>query len=267
MKKNYSFKTKSTILIFLIYILNLIFIPIATAKEATMISIRKSDERGLSQYSWLKSFHTFSFAGYHDPKHMGFRALRVINEDTIQGGKGFDTHAHKDMEIITYVTEGALEHQDSMGNKSVINAGEVQRMSAGSGVMHSEHNHDKNDLTHLYQIWIMPNQKSTSPSYGQKSFESALQKNNLVLVVSKEGRDGSISIQQDADLYISRLKKGEVLEFKSKLDRHIWVQVIRGKIKLNNIELNSGDALSSSENDLMNFQAMNDAEFMIFDLS
>lgn len=236
-------------------------------QERAMISIRKAADRGISQNSWLKSFHTFSFSDYYDPKFMGFRALRVINEDTVQGGKGFDSHPHKDMEIITYVVKGSLQHQDSMGNKTVIRSGEVQRMSAGSGVIHSEYNHEKNEAAHFYQIWITPKSKGGVPSYGQKYFTDALNKKNLVLVVSEDGRENSIPINQDANLYLAKLKKGELLDYPVKQHRHIWVQLIKGKLKVGDFELSASDAISSSDASNLQFRGEEDAEFMIFDLS
>lgn len=196
-----------------------------------MICLRKSNDRGRADHGWLKSRHTFSFADYHDPDFMGFRTLRVINEDHIQGGKGFGTHPHRDMEIISYVASGALEHKDSMGNSTVILPGEVQRMSAGTGVRHSEFNPDPNHEVHLFQIWILPEKTGIPPSYGQKSFELELNNNDLVLVVSKDGRDGSLSMNQDADVYVSRLKPGRKFSLQIRSGRGIWAQMINGDRK------------------------------------
>lgn len=238
-------------------------------KEQVMISIRKANERGLSQNSWLKSFHTFSFSDYYDPKFMGFRTLRVINEDTVQAGKGFDSHPHKDMEIITYVINGSLEHQDSMGNKTIINPGEVQRMSAGAGVIHSEYNNENDTHTHFYQIWITPKIKGGVPSYDQKSFAEALNKKNMVLVGSENGREGSIPIKQDANIYLAKISRGEVLDYQQKDKRHLWVQIIKGKIKVGDYELSASDAFSSNasnDSSLLKIQAEDEAELMIFDL-
>src|SRR5689334_5810088 len=169
-----------------------------------MIQIRKSDERGKADHGWLHSRHTFSFAEYHDPDFMGFGVLRVINEDQIEPGTGFGTHGHQDMEIVSYVIEGALEHQDSMGNKTIIKPGEIQRMSAGTGVRHSEYNHSQEMQTHFLQIWIFPDKRGYAPSYGQMNFESKLATANFALLVSQQGRDGSITINQDADIYLGR---------------------------------------------------------------
>jgi redox-sensitive bicupin YhaK (pirin superfamily) len=231
-----------------------------------MLQLRKSEERGFADHGWLKSRHTFSFAEYYDPKHMGFKSLRVINEDRIDGGTGFGTHPHKDMEIISYVVKGGLEHKDSMGTKAVILPGEVQRMSAGSGVAHSENNHLPDQQSHFFQIWIMPNQKGGTPGYGQKSFEKDLNSKKMVLVVSQDGRDGSIEIKQDADLYISRLKKGDNLEFSVRPNRGVWVQVLKGQLTVNNKEVSSGDAVSLTEENLLKVTASEDSELMLFDL-
>ena len=180
-----------------------------------MLNVRKSEDRGNADHGWLKSRHTFSFADYHDPKFMGFRSLRVINEDRIDGGTGFGKHGHRDMEIISYVVDGALAHKDSMGNEAIILPGEVQRLTAGTGITHSEHNYKPKDVTHFFQIWIVPKKNGVQPGYGQKNFEKDLNSKNLVLVVSEDGRDGSIKINQDADVYISRLKENEKLKNQS----------------------------------------------------
>lgn len=232
-----------------------------------MLTIRKSDERGLANHGWLKSHHTFSFAGYFDPKHMGFRNLRVINEDQIAGGTGFDSHPHKNMEIITYVVKGALEHKDSMGTQAIIRPGEIQRMSAASGIVHSEFNAQKKEETHLFQIWITPNTPGGVPGYGQKSFENELNSKKLVLVVSNDARDGSIGIKQDADMYISRLKKDDQLEFGVRANRGVWVQVVKGLLELNGQQLKTGDAASSETAQELKFSASEDAEFILFDLA
>lgn len=232
-----------------------------------MLTIRKSQERGLADHGWLKSRHSFSFAEYFDPKHMGFKKLRVINEDRISGGTGFGSHPHKDMEIISYVVKGALEHQDSMGTKAIIRPGEVQRMSAGSGVVHSEYNAQKTEETHFFQIWIMPNATGGIPGYGQKSFENDLLTKKLVLVISKDGRNGSIEIKQDADMYISRLKKGEDLNFTVQPNRGVWVQVIKGIISVDDQQLVAGDAASTENGQELKFSASEDAEIILFDIA
>lgn len=232
-----------------------------------MLKIRKSKERGLADHGWLKSLHTFSFADYYDPEHMGFRALRVINEDRIDGGTGFGMHGHRDMEIISYVISGALEHRDSKGNVAIIRPGEVQRMSAGNGVMHSEYNKSPNEETHFLQIWIQPNRTGTEFSYGQKSFEAQLNSQQLVLVVSQNGYDGSISINQDTNLYAAKLKKENSVSFELRPQRHLWIQIVKGQVALNDTLLSSGDAASTSDAGIYAISAKEDAEFLIFDLA
>lgn len=231
-----------------------------------MIKLRRSAERGYAQHGWLEARHSFSFAGYHDPAHMGFSVLRVINEDKIVGGAGFPTHGHQDMEILTYVVEGALEHKDSMGNSAVIRPGEVQRMSAGTGVRHSEFNSLKNEKTHILQIWIMPDKKSYEPSYEQKDFSSELEKGGLILVASNTGRDGSVSLHQDVDLYAlkSPLAGERILNIQP--DRFYWLQVVRGQVKANEVTLGAGDALSTSVLTRVHLQWSAQSEFLLFDL-
>ncbi len=232
-----------------------------------MIKVRPSNQRGRGDHGWLKSQHTFSFADYYDPSHMSFKSLRVINEDYIQGGNGFGTHPHQDMEIITYIVAGALEHKDSMGTTAVIKPGEVQKMSAGTGVAHSEYNKLQDQETHLLQIWIMPNKKSVTPSYGQKSFEEALKQKDLVLAVSQDGREGSIAIHQDADLYISRIKAGRSVEYKLRPQRGAWLQVVKGSLNINDTMIKSGDGVSVLDEPLLKILADTDSEFMLFDLA
>lgn len=232
-----------------------------------MLKVRKSENRGLANHGWLKSRHTFSFAEYYDPEHMGFRDLRVINEDRIAGGTGFGAHPHRDMEIISYVISGALEHQDSTGTKAIIKPGEVQRMSAGSGIVHSEKN-SKTDLeTHFFQIWIMPRSSGGPPSYGQKSFEEALNSQDLVLVVSSDSREGSIGIKQDVDMYISRLKKNQKFEFLIRQGRGLWLQMISGKLSVNEKLLEAGDAVSVENLEALKISATENSEFILFDLN
>lgn len=233
----------------------------------SMLRVRKSNERGFADHGWLKSHHSFSFADYYDPQHMGFRSLRVINEDLIKSGTGFGSHPHNNMEIITYVVQGALQHKDSMGTTAVINPGEVQHMSAGTGVVHSEYSVGKDQYTHLLQIWIVPNSRGGNPSYGQKSFESDLNSKKLVLVVSNDGRDGSIRIKQDADLYISRLKAGDNLEYVIRKGRGVWVQVVSGRLDINGVEINAGDAVSLEEESLLKIMASEKSELIFFDLA
>jgi redox-sensitive bicupin YhaK (pirin superfamily) len=231
-----------------------------------MLTVRKSLDRGVGAHGWLNSKHSFSFANYYDPKHMGFRSLRVINEDRIEGGTGFGAHPHNDMEIISYVVSGALEHTDSMGTKAVIRPGEVQRMSAAGGVVHSEYNKLPDEQAHFFQIWIMPNKIGGAPGYGQKSFEEALNRDKLVLVVSENGRDGSIDIKQDADIYVSRMKAGDTVDFKLRPQRGAWVQVVKGSLSVNGTNLDVEDAVSVDEEALLNFFALDQSEFILFDL-
>jgi len=231
-----------------------------------MLKLRKSKERGYANHGWLESFHSFSFADFYDPEHMGWGPLRVINEDFIEAGKGFDTHPHRDMEIITYVIEGALEHKDSMGNLSRIEKGDVQRMTAGSGVQHSEYSANKVGKTHMIQIWIKPLEMGLRPSYEQKAFSDELKKDRLLLIASKEGRESSIKINQEADLYASKLSKESILDFVARPQRHIWLQLINGALTVNGIALGAGDALGIVEEDKIKLTASKDSEFILFDL-
>lgn len=231
-----------------------------------MLQLRKSEERGFANHGWLKSKHTFSFADYYDPDHMGFRSLRVINEDRIDGGTGFGSHPHRDMEIISYVIKGGLEHRDSMGTKALIKPGEVQRMSAGTGVVHSEYNALADEESHFFQIWIGPRARGGMPSYGQKSFEEDLNAKKLVLVISEDGREGSLSIKQDADMYISRLNAGDELEFKIRPRRGVWVQVVKGQLNVNGKDISIGDALSFELEELLKIKASDKSEFILFDM-
>lgn len=232
-----------------------------------MMQVRKSNERGGADHGWLKAKHTFSFANYYDPANMGFRDLRVINEDRVAEGGGFPTHGHADMEIITYIIAGELEHQDSMGTKAKIVPGEMQHMSAGTGVRHSEYNSSKTDPVHLLQIWIQPAKRGVKPAYGQKSFNEALDSGKLTLTVSQDGRDGSIPINQDADLYAARPKKGATLEFNLREGRYAWVQIVKGSVTVNGQELGQGDAVAMTDEALVKIVAKEDAEFLLFDLN
>jgi len=231
-----------------------------------MITIRKSDDRGRADHGWLDSRHTFSFADYHDPDQMGFRTLRVINEDRVEPGQGFGTHPHRDMEILSYVLEGALEHKDSMGTSSTIRPGEVQRMSAGTGVLHSEYNPSRKEPVHFLQIWIFPEKKSLKPGYEQKAFPDAERKNRLRLVASRDGRDGSLTIHQDAELYTTLLSRGESVSHPLKAGRHAWVQVARGAATLNGKPLATGDGAAVSGEKSLELKATADAEVLMFDL-
>jgi len=228
--------------------------------------IRKAEERGLTRLPWLESHHTFSFGDYQDPHHKRFQTLRVINEDKIQGGTGFPPHSHDNMEIISYVVEGSLVHKDSMGNETIIRPNEIQRMSAGTGVTHSEYNNEPNKVTHFYQMWITPKKMGLPPNYEQKSFESALKKSNLVLVVSPDGRDGSVSIGQDAFVYLGRASSGKKWDFECKLNRHQWIQMVKGKLRVGSHDLNPGDGLAISGMEMLNPTAIDACEFILFDL-
>lgn len=231
-----------------------------------MLEIRKSEDRGIADHGWLKSRHSFSFADYYDPQQMGFGPLRVINEDRVQPGQGFGTHGHRDMEIISYVLEGALEHKDSIGNGSVIRYGDVQRMSAGSGVRHSEFNHSASEPVHFLQIWIAPNVKAIAPGYEEKRFEVANKQGQLCLIASSDGRDGSVLIHQEADVYASILNDDEIINHQLALGRNGYVHVIRGQLLVNDITLNSGDALKASEESCLILSEAKNAEILLFDL-
>lgn len=231
-----------------------------------MIKIRKSEERGFFNHGWLRSFHTFSFANYYDKNHINFGNLRVINEDFIAPNMGFGKHPHNNMEIITYVISGALSHKDSMGNASTILPGEVQIMSAGTGVFHSEFNNEDQQETHLLQIWILPELKEIQPRYDQKSFISYFEKNDFVLVVSKSGRENSIQINQDAEIFVGKFKTNKKFNFNIKPNRKIWIQLISGEISLNNNILKNGDAAAIIDETNVEIIANKDCEFLLFDL-
>jgi redox-sensitive bicupin YhaK (pirin superfamily) len=232
-----------------------------------MIRVRRSAERGHARHGWLDSFHTFSFAGYHDPDHMGFRAIRVINEDRVQPGRGFDTHSHQDMEIVTYVIEGALEHRDSLGNGSVVRPGDVQRMTAGTGIAHSEHNPSDTDLLHLLQIWILPRVEGLAPSYEQKHFPADRRRGTLRLVASPDGREGSVRVHQDVNLYASLLERGTVLKHDIEASRQLWLQVVGGDVGLGDVVLRAGDGAALSGEPALEIQAERPAEVLVFDLA
>jgi redox-sensitive bicupin YhaK (pirin superfamily) len=232
-----------------------------------MIRIRRSAERGYFDHGWLDTYHTFSFARYLDRAHMGFRALRVINEDRVAPGGGFGAHPHEDMEIVTYVLEGALSHQDSLGNGSTVRPGELQRMTAGTGIVHSEFNPSPAEAVHLYQIWILPEREGLSPSYEQKAFPEAERRGRLRLVASPDGRDGSLTIRQDAALYLASLEAGEVVSHEPVRGRHAWLQVLRGEVSLNGQALAAGDGASASDEAELSIRAEGPAEVLLFDLS
>jgi redox-sensitive bicupin YhaK (pirin superfamily) len=232
--------------------------------------IRRANERGYADHGWLKSFHTFSFADYYAPAHMGFRALRVINEDRVQGGKGFGTHPHRDMEIISYVLSGALEHKDSMGTGSVIRPGDVQRMSAGTGVTHSEFNASPDEQVHFLQIWILPDKQGYAPGYEQKHFTEADRQNQLRLVVSNDGRDGSLSMHQDASLFAGLLAPEQRVTHRLKAGRFGWVHVARGNVEVNGQLLAAGDAGAFEQggsNSEISVIGREPSEVLVFDLS
>lgn len=232
-----------------------------------MIAIRKSEARGHANHGWLDSYHTFSFANYYDPNHISFRSLRVINEDLINPGKGFGTHGHRDMEIITYVLAGALEHKDSLGTGAVIKPGEVQRMSAGTGIQHSEFNHSKTDPVHLLQIWLLPDANGLSPSYEQRDFPVAERHGNLRLVAARDARDGAVKIHQDVDLYAAILDKKSRVSHTLQSNRHAWVQVARGSVLLNGLPLEKGDGAAISDEAELVVEATEDTEILLFDLA
>lgn len=232
-----------------------------------MIKIRKSDERGYNDIGWLRSHHSFSFADYYDPRYMGYRSLRVINEDVIAGGGGFPMHGHRDMEIITYVVDGALEHKDSHGHTGIIRRGDVQRMSAGSGVQHSEMNHSPDQAVHLFQIWILPRTAGGKFIYKQKSFEEDLAQKKLVLIASGEPREGAIPVNQDVDLFISRIKAGDSLHYETMLERGLWMQIVRGRGQIDGHKVQAGDGVAVTEVSRVVFNAEQDSELLIFDLA
>ena len=232
-----------------------------------MITVRPAEERGQARLGWLDSRHSFSFGHYYDPQHMGFGPLRVINEDRVSPGGGFDTHGHRDMEIISYVLEGALEHQDSLGTGSVIQPGDVQRMSAGTGVRHSEFNHSNEQPVHFLQIWLLPEREGLKPSYEQKHFSASEKAGRLRLIVSPDGRDGSLTIHQDTSIYAAVLKEGEQVTRKLDLGRKAWVQVVRGSLDLNGQWVRAGDGAALTDAAVLTLAAhSDDTEFLLFDL-
>jgi len=232
-----------------------------------MIQVRKSEDRGHANYGWLDTYHTFSFANYHDPAFTGFRNLLVINQDIVQPSQGFGKHPHRDMEIITYVLEGELEHKDSMGTGSVIRPGDVQRMSAGTGVIHSEFNHSQEKPVHLLQIWITPNKAGIKPSYEEKRFSNEQKTNRLKLVASPNADDGSVLIHQDAKIYASLLDAGQEVSYDLTNKRYGWVQVTKGSIEVNGTVLSAGDGAAIGDEKTLKFLAKETSEFLFFDLN
>jgi len=231
-----------------------------------MLAMRKADERGHANHGWLDSYHTFSFGGYYDPRHMGVSNLRVINEDTVAPNGGFAEHGHEDMEIISYVLDGALEHKDSMGNGSVIRRGDVQRMSAGTGVTHSEYNHSSVEPVHFLQIWLQPNALGVTPGYEQKHFPVDNRRRRWVLLVSPDGRDGSIATHQDALMFGTLLEKGETLDYRFETDRQGYVHLARGQLLVGNVTLRQGDGIRVQKHELLELVGVEDAEVLLFDL-
>jgi len=232
-----------------------------------MMQIRKSNERGHANHGWLDTHFTFSFADYYDPEHTHFRTLRVMNDDRVAGGGGFPMHPHRDMEIVTYVLEGALAHRDSMGNGSVIKPGDIQYMSAGTGVTHSEFNASQTEPVHLYQIWMFPEEKGLKPAYGQKNFSESEKRGKLRLLVSPDGRAGSVKIRQDNELYATVLGSSETVNHELKPERHAYVQVARGSVTLNGTKLDEGDGAAISEEKAIELIGVKDAEVLLFDLA
>jgi redox-sensitive bicupin YhaK (pirin superfamily) len=231
-----------------------------------MIKIRKSADRGHAEHGWLDSYHTFSFADYHDPEHVGFRDLLVINEDRIVPAEGFGTHGHRDMEIVTYVLDGKLEHKDSLGTGSVLTHGDVQRMSAGTGVRHSEFNGSNQKPVHLLQIWIAPAKNGIRPDYEEKRFTEDSKKNRLKLIVSPDGKEGSLRIHQDASIYASILEACHEARLELGEGRHAWVQLARGSVELNGVAIAEGDGAAVSGEQALRFKAQQPSEFLVFDL-
>jgi quercetin 2,3-dioxygenase len=232
-----------------------------------MMYLRKALERGHADHGWLNTYHTFSFADYHDPAHMGFRSLRVINEDRVQPGMGFGTHGHQDMEIISYVLESALEHKDSIGNGSVIRPGDLQVMSAGTGIRHSEFNHSKSEPVHFLQIWVLPDRQRLAPRYDQKTFPASEKRRRLRLVGSPDGRDGSIVIHQDTDIYDALLSSGDAVTNNLKTGHKSWVQVVRGAVEVNGKATDAGDGVAVEDESVLTVMShADDSEVLVFDL-
>lgn len=232
-----------------------------------MIAIRKSADRGHFNHGWLDTFHTFSFSDYYDPQQMGFRSLRVMNEDRVSPGMGFGMHGHRDMEIVTCVLSGALEHRDSLGNGEVLRPGEFQHMTAGSGIRHSEFNPSKTEAAHLYQIWLLPRATGLTPRYEQKAFDAAGRENQWQLVASPTGANGSLSIEQDAEIFLATLAAGKNLSYELNLNRHAWLQVLRGAVQLGDMPLAAGDGAAISNEPRVEVSATDSSEWMLFNLA
>jgi hypothetical protein len=232
-----------------------------------MITVRKADERGHANHGWLDTYHSFSFANYYDPNYVGFRSLRVMNEDRVQPDAGFGTHGHRDMEIITYVLEGALEHKDNIGNGSIIYPGDVQKMSAGTGILHSEFNPSKTDPVHFLQIWIIPDKKGLNPAYEQHNFSVHKNPGKLHLIAGNNGEGNSIFVQQDVKLYSGALERGDRVTYSLPPQRYAWLQVVKGAVRLNNTPLSVSDGAAISEENTLTINATEDAEILLFDLA
>ena len=231
-----------------------------------MIQVRRASDRGHLQHGWLDTYHTFSFGDYYDPRHMGFRVLRVMNEDWVEAGQGFGMHGHRDMEIITYVLDGALAHKDSLGNGSVLRPGEFQRMTAGTGIRHSEFNPSDSEPVHLYQVWLLPDRKGLEPSYDQRAFPDEERRGKLRVVASGDGRNDSLTIHQDAQVMLATLDTGEQVRHLLSVGRHAWLQVLRGTVELNGVTLATSDGAAVSEEEAATVLATEPSEVMLFDL-
>jgi redox-sensitive bicupin YhaK (pirin superfamily) len=232
-----------------------------------MIQVRKAGERGHFDHGWLDTSHTFSFGDYYDPNHMGFRSLRVINDDRVQPGRGFGIHPHRDMEIVTYVLEGELAHKDSMGNRSTLRAGELQRMTAGTGVLHSEFNPSSKEWVHLYQIWLLPDRRGLEPSYQELALGDERQNGRWRLVASPDGADGSLTIHQDARLYLTSLAPGQAVEHRLAAGRAAWLQVTRGSVRVHGNDLTAGDGVAVTDEEALTVQGLDASEVLLFDLA
>jgi redox-sensitive bicupin YhaK (pirin superfamily) len=232
-----------------------------------MIAIRRAEDRGHANHGWLDTHFTFSFADYYDPRHMGYRSLRVINDDVVKAGRGFGMHPHRDMEIVTYVLDGALEHKDSMGNGSIIRPGDVQRMTAGTGVFHSEFNPSATEPVHLLQIWILPEARGLTPGYEQTAFSDDEKRGRFRLIASRDGRDGSVTIHQDASIYASIVEPGQTVEHRIEPGRHAWLHVARGSVQFDGRELKAGDGVALAGEPSVSLTGETPAEVLLFDLA